>query len=45
MSEERCRFGETERSCEGREYPKCGNGGCELIHRPLMKKFLNNIHK
>ncbi len=43
MNEERCRFGETERSCENREFAKCGNGGCELKHRPLMKKYLKSI--
>jgi hypothetical protein len=44
MPEERCRFGETERSCEDREFPKCGDGGCELHNRPRLKKFINS-HK
>ena len=42
MSNERCRFGYTERSCAEKDYPPC-NSNCELSDKSLSQKSLKRF--
>ena len=45
MSEIKCRFGYTEKSCIEKDFPPCGDSKCELPDRPIPKEYLHRFRK
>lgn len=45
MNNTTCRFGYTEQTCAQKDYPPCGDGGCELPSRPIPQKFVKRFHR